>query len=146
MIKSKRQIIRKILGATLATIIFNSGQAIAVYNKTFDIIIHNDKENKLLDFEKDFFARTQSGEKSQLFMTVATAGESTMIRSLLFADGIPSHSEGEHMNNIYGGITGSMAAVVAVRIYILCSDYERAVDIIKKFDLKKGNIILQPQG
>ena len=98
------------------------------------------------DFEKDFFARTQSGEKSQLFMTVATAGESTMIRSLLFADGIPSHSEGEHMNNIYGGITGSMAAVVAVRIYILCSDYERAVDIVKKFDLKKGNIILQPQG
>lgn len=108
-------------------------------NDTADI-----SENQ--DFEKDFFARTQAGEKSQLFMTVATAGESTMIRSLLFADGIPSHAEGEHMNNIYGGITGSMAAVVAVRIYIICSDYERALDIIKKFDLKKGNIIIQPQG
>jgi hypothetical protein len=57
MIKSKRQIIRKILGATLATIIFNSGQATAVYNKTFDSIIHNDKENKLLDFEKDFLIK-----------------------------------------------------------------------------------------
>ena len=57
MIKSKRQIIRKILGATLATIIFNSGQAIAVYNKTFNSIIHNDKESKLLDFEKDFLIK-----------------------------------------------------------------------------------------
>ena len=97
------------------------------------------------DFEKDFFARSEAGEKAQLFMTLASNSDCSVIRSLLYADGIPSYVEGEHMNNIYGGITGTMSTVVAIKLYIMCKDYSRAVEIIDTSGIKKGNIILQPQ-
>ena len=97
------------------------------------------------DFEKEFFARTEAGEKAQLFMTLASNSDCSIIRSLLYADGIPSYVEGEHMNNIYGGITGTMTTVVAIKLYIMCKDYPRAVEIIDASGIKKGNIILQPQ-
>jgi len=49
----------------------------------------------------------------------------------VFSEGIPSYVEGEHMNNIYGGISGTMTTVVAIKLYILCNDYEKALEIIK---------------
>lgn len=83
------------------------------------------------DFEKDFFARTEQGEKSQLLLSMASLQDCILLRSLLFSEGIPTHVEGEHMNNIYGGLTGTMTSVVATKLYILCSDYDKAVEIIK---------------
>lgn len=99
------------------------------------------------DFEKDFFARTEQGEKSQILLSLASVQDCVLIRSLLYADGIPSHVEGEHMNNIYGGITGTMTSVVATKVYILCSDYDKAVDIIKnsKITSMSGVTIFEKQ-
>ena len=90
-----------------------------------------DKELNEMDFEKLFFERTKAGEKSQLLMSIASQQDCLMLRSLLFSEGIPSYVEGEHMNNIYGGISGTMTTVVAIKLYILCNDYEKAIEIIK---------------
>lgn len=91
------------------------------------------------DFEKEFFARTEKGEKSQLLLSLASLQDCMLLRSLLHADGIPSHVEGEHMNNIYGGLTGTMTSVVAIKLYILCSDYDKAVEIIKDSKISSLN-------
>ncbi len=87
------------------------------------------------DFEKGFFERTQAGEKSQLLLSLASQQDCAIIRSLLQAENIPSYTEGEHMNNIYGGLSGTMTTVVAIKLYILCADYDKAVDIIKNYKM-----------
>ena len=92
----------------------------------------------LPDFEKGFFERTQAGEKSQLLITLASQQDCAIIRSLLQAENIPSYTEGEHMNNIYGGLSGTMTTVVAIKLYILCADYDKAVDIIKNYKMDSG--------
>lgn len=89
----------------------------------------------LPDFEKGFFERTQAGEKSQLLITLASQQDCAIIRSLLQAENIPSYTEGEHMNNIYGGLSGTMTTVVAIKLYILCADYDKAVDIIRNYKM-----------
>ena len=105
-------------------------------NKTKQI---EEKTEEIPDFEKDFFAAIEQGEKSQLLVSLASTQDCMLLRSLLFAEGIPSHVEGEHMNNIYGGITGSMTSVVATKIYILCSDYDDAVEIITNSNISSLN-------
>ena len=99
------------------------------------------------DYEKEFFERAQNGEKSQVLLTIASQQDCAIIRSLLHADGIPSYVEGEHMNNIYGGISGTMVTVVGIKLYILCSDYEKAVEIIQesKISDSKGFTILSKE-
>lgn len=99
------------------------------------------------DYEKEFFERAQNGEKSQVLLTIASQQDCAIIRSLLHADGIPSYVEGEHMNNIYGGISGTMVTVVGIKLYILCSDYEKAVEIIQESKLSdsKGFTILSKE-
>lgn len=89
----------------------------------------------LPDFEKGFFERTKAGEKSQLLLSLASQQDCAIIRSLLQAENIPSYTEGEHMNNIYGGLSGTMTTVVAIKLYILCADYDKAVDIIKNYKM-----------
>ena len=37
------------------------------------------------------------------------------------------------MNSIYGGISGTMNAVVAIKLYILTKDYDKAYEIVKDF-------------
>ena len=99
------------------------------------------------DSDKEFFERAQNGEKSQVLLTIASQQDCAIIRSLLHADGIPSYVEGEHMNNIYGGISGTMVTVVGIKLYILCSDYEKAVEIIQESKLSdsKGFTILSKE-
>ena len=101
-----------------------------------------DKELNEMDFEKLFFA----GEKSQLLMSIASQQDCLMLRSLLFSEGIPSYVEGEHMNNIYGGISGTMTTVVAIKLYILCNDYDKAVEIINDAQIKDlSGITIHPK-
>ena len=121
-----------------------------LYNK----YVKNRKENKtqndndnaqtdnLPDFEKAFFERTQAGEPYQLFLTLATQQDCALIRGLLQAENIPTYIEGEHMNNIYGGITGNMTSVVGIKLYILCSDYDTAYDIVKNFKADSSGITI----
>ena len=57
----------------------------------------------------------------------------SLIRGLLQVEGISTYTEGEHMNSIYGGISGTMNAVVAIKLYILTKDYDKAYEIVKDF-------------
>lgn len=85
------------------------------------------------DFDEDFFKATQGGEPYQQLLSLASQRDCSIIRSLLQADNIPSYCEGEHMNNIYGGIAGTMNAVIAIRLYVLEKDYDTAFEIVKGF-------------
>ncbi len=102
----------------------------------------SETDNDFQDFEKEFFERTQAGEKSQLLASLAAQQDCAVIRSLLQADNIPSYIEGEHMNNVYGGITGTMTSVVAIKLYVLCSDYEKAYEIIKNYKMDSSGITI----
>jgi len=91
------------------------------------------QEDEAKDFDEDFFKATQAGEPYQQLLSLASQRDCAIIRSLLQADNVPTYCEGEHMNNIYGGIAGTMNAVVAIRLYILEKDYDTAFDIVKGF-------------
>ena len=50
------------------------------------------------------------------------------------------------MNNIYGGICGTMTTVVAIKLYILCNDYDKAVEIINDAQIKDlSGITIHPK-
>lgn len=98
----------------------------------------SNREDFVENFEDEFFKRTQAGENHQLFLSISSQRDCAIIRSLLSADNIPTYVEGEHMNNIYGGIAGTMNAVVAVKLYVLTEDYDRALEITRDFIEKKA--------
>lgn len=98
---------------------------------------NDEGQEEVKDFDEDFFKATQAGEPYQLFLSLASQRDCAIIRSLLQADNIPTYCEGEHMNNIYGGIAGTMNAVIAIRLFILEKDYDTAYEIIKDFIEKK---------
>ena len=100
--------------------------------------------SEIKTFDEDFFKAVQNGEEAQLFLTLASQKDNLMIRSLLYADGIPSYTEGENMNNIYGGISGSMHAIVAIKIYILHKDFDRACEILDDY-LKQTGLTVFPK-
>ena len=130
-----------ILVAIFGFLLYNKYVKARKENKT-----QNDNDNaqtdNLPDFEKAFFERTQAGEPYQLFLTLATQQDCALIRGLLQAENIPTYIEGEHMNNIYGGITGNMTSVVGIKLYILCSDYDTAYDIVKNFKTDSSGITI----
>lgn len=98
----------------------------------------SEREDFVENFDEEFFKRTQAGETYQLFLSISSQRDCAIIRSLLSADNIPTYVEGEHMNNIYGGIAGTMNAVVAVKLYVLSNDYDRALEIAQDFVQKKA--------
>lgn len=132
-------LITLILVAIFGFLIYNK----YVKNKKGNNEIKQPKEGEELpDFEHNFFERTKTGEKSQLFLSLAAQQDCAIIRSLLQAENIPSYTEGEHMNNIYGGITGSMTSVVAIKLYILCNDYDKALEIVKNYKMDSSGITI----
>jgi len=124
-------IIIVVITATIIYLIFFKGRS----NEKSSEEVEADSRN----FEKDFFSRVEKGEKSILFMTLGNSADLNFIRSMLYAENIPSYVEGEHMNNIYGGISGTMEAVVAVKLYILENDFEAAKELYENSNIKKGD-------
>lgn len=97
-------------------------------------------EDSMPDFEKAFFEQTKAGELYQLFLTLASQQDCAIIRSLLNAENIPTYTEGEHMNNIYGGLTGTGTSVIGIKLYILCKDYDTAYDIVTNYKTDPSGI------
>lgn len=93
----------------------------------------NDVDFEIENFDEAFFEQTNKGEKYQHFLSLSSQKDCALIRGILQADNVPTYTEGEHMNNIYGGIDGSMNAVVAIKVYILYKDYDRALEIISDY-------------
>lgn len=136
---------------TLIVLILVAIFGFLLYNK----YIKNHKENKtdkkletnntnpedsLPDFEKAFFEQSKAGEPYQLFLTLASNRDCAIIRSLLSAENIPTYTEGEHMNNIYGGLTGTGTSVIGIKLYILCKDYDTAYDIVTNYKTDPSGI------
>ena len=136
---------------TLIALILVAIFGFLLYNK----YIKNHKDNKteknleadnktpddtMPDFEKEFFEHTKAGEPYQLFLTLAAHQDCAIIRSLLNAEKIPTYTEGEHMNNIYGGLTGTGTSVIGIKLYILCKDYDTAYDIVKNYKTDPSGI------
>ena len=99
-------------------------------------------EDSMPDFEKAFFEQTKAGEPYQLFLTLASQQYCAIIRSLLNAEDIPTYTEGEHMNNIYGGLTGAGTSVIGIKLYILCRDYDTAYDIVTNYKTDPSGITI----
>lgn len=85
------------------------------------------------EFDKDYFERCQNGEAYQLFLEFASVNDCTFIQGLLFAKGIPSHTEHQHMNRVYAGTN-----IFAVQLWILVADYEPALEIVMQFVSQKS--------
>ena len=89
--------------------------------------------DEIENFDKLFFEETKKGETYQHFLSLSSIRNCTLIRGLLQVEGISTYTEGEHMNSIYGGISGTMNAVVAIKLYILTKDYDKAYEIVKDY-------------
>lgn len=90
------------------------------------------------EFDKAYFERCQKGEPHQLFLKFSSLQDCTFLQGFLFADGIPSHIEHQHMNRIYPG-SNTIANIFAVQLWILVSDYEAALEIVSQFISQKRN-------
>lgn len=97
--------------------------------------IENEEElvEEIENFDKLFFEETKKGEPYQHFLSLSSIKDCSLLRGLLQVEGIPTYTEGEHMNSIYGGISGTMNAVVAIKLYILSKDYDKAYEIVKDY-------------
>lgn len=90
------------------------------------------------EFDKAYFERCQKGEPHQLFLKFSSLQDCTLLQGLLFAGGISSHIEHQHMNRIYPG-SNTIANIFAVQLWILVADYEAALEIVSQFISQKRN-------
>lgn len=88
------------------------------------------KESGSQAFEEKYFERVRNGEDFQQFLVIGGQQDCGLIRSLLAADGIPSYTENENVNSMYGGTPASVTGVFAIKLYILVNDYEEAYEIV----------------
>lgn len=82
------------------------------------------------DFDKEYFERIEKGEASQQFLVIGGQQDCGLIRSLLAADGIPTYTENENINSMYGGTSVSVTGVFAIKLFILVNDYDKAYEIV----------------
>lgn len=94
---------------------------------------HDEAIQKSAEFEQGYFERVRNGEQTQQFLAVGGMPACSMIRSLLFAENIPTYTENEHVNSFYSlnGLTGSSA--FSIKVFILVADYDRAYEIVSDF-------------
>ena len=97
------------------------------------------------DFSKEFFIRSQNGEKSQYFLNVSSPQDCSFIRSILYSEGIPSLVDFSHMNALYGVRAGVENMVRFNRISILCNDYDEAFEILTDYVKQKINVLKQKE-
>jgi len=94
---------------------------------------HDEAIQKSAEFEQGYFERVRKGEQTQQFLSVGGMLACSMIRSLLFAENIPTFTENEHVNSFYSlnNLTGSSA--FSIKVFILVADYDRAYEIVSDF-------------
>lgn len=84
-------------------------------------------------FEMNYFERVRNGEQTQLFLAVGAQSVSSLVRSLLFAGGIPTYAENEHINSLYSLNNLGAANSFSIKIFILVADYDKAKEIVDDF-------------
>lgn len=89
------------------------------------------------DFETKYFEGIQQGEKFQQFLVIGSQQDTSIIRSLLAADGIPSFIENENVNRMYGAGATIAASAFAIKLFILSKDYDKAYEIVCEYTKSK---------
>ncbi|MCR4900414.1 MAG: DUF2007 domain-containing protein [Treponema sp.] len=84
-------------------------------------------------FEMNYFERVRNGEQNQQFLIVGAQTWASMIRSILFAEGIPTYAENEHVNSMYSINNSGAASSFSIKIFILVADYDKAKEIVDAF-------------
>lgn len=84
-------------------------------------------------YELNYFERVRNGEQTQQFLAIAGQPASAQIRSLLYAEGIPTYAENEHINAMYSLNNLAASSAFAIKVFILVSDYDRAYEIVNDF-------------
>lgn len=98
--------------------------------------LENEKYEEI-NFEEKFYERCQAGEKSQLFLNINSQQDCAVIQSLLYAADIPSRTDSNILNKLYGGVAGVTTSVFDIRFYILVNDYDEALEIVNDFFKQK---------
>ena len=94
---------------------------------------HNEAIKQTEEFEKGYFERVRNGEQTQQFLSVGGLMACSMIRSLLFAENIPTYTENEHVNSFYSLNNLSSDSAFSIKVFILVADYDRAYEIVSDF-------------
>ena len=94
---------------------------------------HDEAIKNAAEFEKGYFERVRNGEQTQQFLAVGSQIASSMIRSLLFAENIPTYTENEHVNSMYSLNNLAASSAFSIKVYILVADYDRAHEIVCDF-------------
>lgn len=108
------------------------------YGFTEEETAETENTEKTSEFDKGYFERCGKGELHQLFLKLSSLQDCTLLQGLLFAGGISSHIEHQHMNRIYPG-SNTIANIFAVQLWILVADYEAALEIVSQFISQKRN-------
>ena len=105
-----------------------------------------DKTVDYTDFEEKFFKEVRDGKDWQHFLNVSSQSDCMLIRSILSSMEIPTYTEGEHINKIYGGMSTCLTNVFKIKVYILVDDYDEAITIVKDYIKNKINSLSSRQG
>lgn len=88
-----------------------------------------------MDFSKEFFKRVENGEDVMLFMNLGNFFDVPMIQGLLYEEGIPSFVSNKNSSVNFGGVI-NFSSVVKIELYIIKNDFEKAVNVIKDYNIK----------
>ncbi len=114
---------------------------------------HEEAIKESAKFELNYFERVRNGEQTQQFLAISGQSVCAMIRSLLYAEGIPSYTENEHINAMYSLNSLPTSSAFAIKLFVLISDYDRACEIVNDFLSKQeldkeqpGKVTILPKG
>ncbi len=88
------------------------------------------------DYEKEFFERTQNGEKSVLLKVVPSLQECKILQSVLYSAEIPSFAQTEKLSGIFGNTSGLPNTIFSVKLNVLESDQKSAQEILESKSLE----------
>lgn len=120
-------------------------------NSNFDDINEDslpltDEAENYTQIEEKFFENVRNGKKYQHFLNLSAQIDCFMIRSMLASMDIPTYTEGENVNNIYGGASTCLTSVFKIKLYILIEDYEEAFEVVKDYINNKAETLAERDG
>lgn len=104
--------------------------------------MENDESIETIDytpFEEILFSKVREGYKHLHFLNIASQIDCAIIRSILSAAEIPTYTEGENSNGIYGGASSLLNNLFSIKLYILEEDYDEALLIVTDYIKNKAN-------
>ncbi len=110
--------------------------------------LNNEEQDSVdyTDFEEKFFNEVRDGKDYQHFLNLSSQMDCMLIRSLLASMDIPTYTEGENMNQIYGGTATGLTNVFKIKLYILTEDYDEASSAVIDYISNKVKSLSEKNG